>query len=376
MAGRRSSRVAESPVSSNDNPMLWLQPKHFLKLANGKLVLWDYHRHAQFEIDEAHLRRLIEFSAGAVPRRDEIDPSIVESGVLVDGLKPTQWKWDWLAHIFHYGTSHPLPPNESQGEDGADYARSYLEYCESLESTMPAIEIRKRPPSEAIALPRPSHARFEEASLWSTLMQRRTCRDFNGKAVSVNTLSDLLHCTFADTLSPDPTVPADILGYGYRRTSPSAGGLQSIEPYVWAINVEGLSSGLYHYLSRHHELERMGDCPPMPIGTYLCHQDWANDLAFAVIMTARFDKVWWKYPHSRAYRPILMEVGHLSQTLNLAITALGIHPWLTGYFHDEALRDILSCEEDVEHPLLVVGGGNGSGSSIARSLRAVAVEGR
>jgi len=213
---------------------------------------------------------------------------------------------------------------------------------------------------------------LRDMSLWDTLKQRRTCRDFDGSSVSLSRISTLLFAVFGDQQSPDPSIPDNLLVYGYRRTSPVAGGLQSTEPYIWIMNVEGLAPGLYHYLSCRHQLEIVShDDIPYPIGTYLCNQNWANDMAFAVIMTCRFDKMWWKYPHSRAYRPMLMEVGHLSQTLNLCITAMGLKPWLTGYFHDKEIAELLHCEDEVEHPIFLVGAGNGSGSSLSRSEREI-----
>ena len=113
--------------------------------------------------------------------------------------------------------------------------------------------------------------------------------------------------------------------------------------------------------------------PEHPLGTYLCNQLWSNDLPFAIVMTCTFEKLWWKYPHSRAYRPMLMELGHLSQTLNLCIVAKGLKPWLTAYFHDKELDNVLNVGK-AEHAFLVVGGGHGSGSSYSRAFRQVASE--
>ncbi|MNY40178.1 Nitroreductase family protein [compost metagenome] len=76
-------------------------------------------------------------------------------------------------------------------------------------------------------------------------------------------------------------------------------------------------------------------------------------------MSSRFDKLWWKYPHSRAYRSALMDVGHLSQTFNLVATAHNLNTWLTGYFIDDLLNKLIKIDGFKEHSLFVVAGGHG-----------------
>lgn len=348
---------------------LWLSAFHFLKINEGKTILWDYKNHTQFEIEKNHLGRLREYSNGSVYSDSALDQEILQSGILTEEPPNTKWGWDWLAHIYHYGTCHPLVPQTgSTEEQKLEYAQSYANYCASLSSTQPEIDVIKG--GERISLPAPNLEAFESTSLWESLAKRRTCRDFDASSISVSDIADLMFSTFGDQKTSDPSMPQDVSVYGYHRTSPSAGGLQCTEPYLWAINIEGLDAGLYHYLSRSHQLEVIAEKPPdHPIGTYLCNQHWANDMAFAIIMTCRMEKMWWKYPHSRAYRPMLMDVGHLSQTLSLCITAKGLHPWITGYFHDKEIADLLLCENETEQPILLVGAGKGTGSSLDREIR-------
>ncbi|MEJ8812068.1 SagB/ThcOx family dehydrogenase [Variovorax ureilyticus] len=347
----------------------WLNTSHFLKIHEGKLIFWDYKSHCQFELSVPHLLRLIDFSTGSTVRDTILDREINQAGVLTDHSANSAWKWDWLAHIFHYGTCHPLPPAIGLTDQIAfDYTKSYTDFCESISDREPEVELIKG--GLQINLPKPDLESFHSLSLWEVLAKRRTCRDFDGSAISLTDVSDLLFVAFGDQRAPDPTIPPNVKTYGFRRTSPSAGGLQCTEPYLWAINVEGLPTGIYHYLSRQHKLEIVTEGPPPhPIGTYLCNQQWANDLAFAIFMTCRMEKMWWKYPHSRAYRPMLMDVGHLSQTLNLCITSKHLHPWMTGYFHDSEIAELLQCTPELEHPILMVGAGHGSGSSLSRESR-------
>lgn len=362
-------------MADNEIRKRWLDSWHFIKVHQGKLIFWDYKNHNQFEIEPAYLSRLVELSAGAVLKNNSIDNDLLDAGILVDHQKQWKWGWDWLSHIFHNGTCHPSMPQRGISKDISDeYARSYLTYCESLKHSMPQIEVLKN--GKLIELNEVENIKFESLSLWDTLKRRRTCRDFDGTSIDLQDASNILHAAFGDQKSSDPTLPAEISVYGYKRTSPSAGGLQCVEPYLWVMNINGLKPGIYHYLSQRHQLEVISDrLPECTLGEYLCNQQWANDMAFAIIITCRLDKMWWKYPHSRAYRAMLMEVGHISQTLNLCIVASGLHPWMTGYFHDKEIAELLACDPDIEIPMFVVGAGNGSGSSMPRNERELLTSG-
>jgi SagB-type dehydrogenase family enzyme len=78
----------------------------------------------------------------------------------------------------------------------------------------------------------------------------------------------------------------------------------------------------------------------------------------------------WKYPHSRAYRVALFDAGHLSQTVQLVATALGLRTWITAAFYDNELNDLLALDGGGnEHALLVVGLGTGDVDAIDRDMR-------
>jgi SagB-type dehydrogenase family enzyme len=357
---------------SDKQQLHWLRDECFVKLIDGKAILWDYLNHRQYEVDQHHLVRLLQFSGGDVIAGAQVDDDILGADLLVTEPKRTKWGWDWLSHVFHVGTSHAGDVTSLDEECHAQvYERSYIEFCASLVDQRPHCQLVKGGPKTVLTAP--DLSKLQAVSLWDALVTRKTCRDFADAPVGVEEVATLLYCAFGAVDRKQEPGTEHIQQFGYRRTSPSAGGLQCAEPYVWARKISGLEPGIYHYLSQTHELERVRDLPAHPLGTYLCNQYWSNDLPFAIVMTCSLRKMWWKYPHSRAYRPMLMEVGHLSQTLNLCITALGLRPWLTGYFHDRELDRLLSVEES-ECSFLVVGAGKGSGSSYSRTFRQVASE--
>ncbi|WP_084009967.1 SagB/ThcOx family dehydrogenase [Pandoraea oxalativorans] len=178
------------------------------------------------------------------------------------------------------------------------------------------------------------HQEYENLSNPSTLLRDEP---FLNRPVSLQDVADTLWTTFGAVHGSSRTDLSQLgmRSVGYRRTSPSGGSMQPSEPFLVALNVSGLSPGVYHYRSIRHELSYVGDAPSDDtVCRLLCGQTVAKELAYGVFVTSRFDKLWWKYPHSRAYRVALMDVGCLAQTFQLVSTALGIQSWATGYFID------------------------------------------
>lgn len=345
-----------------------LKESIFFKIKDNKLVLWDYELHNQYEIDISYLSRILELNAGKSLTNRQIDQELKAACIFEEEVNQKKiWGWDDLSHIFHFGTNHPEPPQHTIDDEKSaiEYAKEYIDFCNSIFLDMPELEILKT--KKIIELPKFKNI-FKEKNLWESLINRKVCRDFNGGSVHINDLSELLYAAFGKQDRKDPTLPETYKNFGYHRTSPASGNLQCVEPYLWIQNVEGVKPGIYHYLSLRHQLEIIQEgLPDIHLGAYLCNQNWANQLSFAVFLTCRFDKMWWKYPHSRAYRPMLMDVGHLSQTLNLLMTSIGIHTWITGYFHDKEIAELLLCDMNIESPFLLVGGGYGTGSSLSKA---------
>ena len=90
---------------------------------------------------------------------------------------------------------------------------------------------------------------------------------------------------------------------------------------------------------------------------------FAGGVSFGVFITCRFDKLWWKYPRSRAYRVALLDAGALVQSFLLSSTDLGFHTWPTGQFYDEEINRLLGIDGVCESVLFFAGAGYGSGSA-------------
>ncbi|HEY6175688.1 MAG TPA: nitroreductase family protein, partial [Kofleriaceae bacterium] len=282
-----------------------VNPDIFFKFHGDKFIVWNYRAHEQFELTLPYVKRLYEIGTGsspevpqvAAPEFAQIDRELADAGVVSGSYTAAYWGWDTLSHIFHFGTnSTPSGPTLSR-EDGT---AAYIEYCEAIGADAPVVIPART--GEVFELPPPDLEKLKRTSLWDALLARRTTREFTGEPIDLAVVSDILHATFGAVHGPDRS-DVDVYGirsYGYRRTSPAGGGLQTAEPYLVNFTISGLPTGIYHYHSIDHKLTRIeGEFPAGDLGPLLAGQNFANDLGFAIFMVARFDKMWWKYPHSR-----------------------------------------------------------------------------
>lgn len=162
------------------------------------------------------------------------------------------------------------------------------------------------------------------------LRRRITCRNFDPhRPLPQAALASVLERVFAahgDWRADEDTV-------FLKKTSPSGGGLHPTGAYLLVQRVEGVPAGLYHYHPVRHALE-----PLAPVAGPLdalalrmvAGQHWFAEAPVLVVQAARFARSFWKYRgHPKAYRALVMDAGHLSQTLYLAATDLGLGAFVT-----------------------------------------------
>jgi len=193
---------------------------------------------------------------------------------------------------------------------------------------------------ETIPLPRahPHGLPLEEA-----ILRRRSVRDYSGEPLKVEELARLLFYGVGVTGSPQ-----------YKRAAPSAGGLTPVEIYPVVNNVEGLERGLYHYDPLGHRLHvlRQADLRG-EIARACLDQDFLSEAATALVLSAVHPRTAWKYGE-RAYRYVLLDVGHVSENIQLEAVSLGLGACAVGAFFDEELNQLLEIEEEEEFAVLVI----------------------
>ena len=199
---------------------------------------------------------------------------------------------------------------------------------------------------------------------------RKTSREFYGEPVTLLELSTILHASFGLINGTwNELEENNLKAVALHKASPSGGGLHPEEAYVVVYRVEGLDPGIYYYQVRDHKLTllKVGDFEKEVIAINF-NQFYAKGTAFGIFITARFDKTWWKYSHSRAYRVVLLDIGHVSQTFLLCATALGLNTWLTAAFKDDELHRLLGIDGINEGAIFYVAAGKGSNKAIPEKM--------
>lgn len=175
------------------------------------------------------------------------------------------------------------------------------------------------------------------------LGSRRTQRYFSDTQLSLESVSTFLTAVgrFVDHYSTPEGIPVA------RRTSPSAGCLQSIDLFVGVRDVQSLPSGAYRYLPSSHALTRLSS-EPLPIDTMLPAQPYYHRAGLYLFYVANLERIQWKYDRARSYRSLLLETGHISQTAYLTATALDLGVAFVGAVNDEAIENYLGLDPATE----------------------------
>jgi len=218
----------------------------------------------------------------------------------------------------------------------------------------PEPEYRRAENSETVALSKPKQTDFNDL-----LSKRKTCRNFDpDKNISAEDLATMLHRVWGviGTLELAPGAVA------VKKSSPGGGGLHGTEAYVLVQRAEGLEPGIYHYLPMRHSLETMQTSTQAEMRDlmYRCvaGQDWFQDVPVMVVMTYRFDRLFWKYRrHAKAWRVAHLDVGHLSQTMYLSAADLGLGAFVTAAINDHTIEQALGLQTLKEGAIAIVGFG-------------------
>ena len=219
---------------------------------------------------------------------------------------------------YHQGTKyrrHSLP------QGGLDWAHQPVLY--------------KDFPQPLRSFPVESPVREGGKSLWETIAERRSIREFSDDPMRFSELSQLLWATQGITLNA--------WGYDFR-ACPSAGALYPIETYVVANRVERMSPGVYHYQVKKGQLILLKEGR---LGSDLARAGLDQGLLEAAgavfVWTAIVERSKWKY-RQRAYRYIYMDAGHIAQNLYLAATTLGLGCCTVGAFFDDEVDRFIGVD--------------------------------
>jgi putative peptide maturation dehydrogenase len=233
-------------------------------------------------------------------------------------------------------------------------------------------------PAEGAVLPLPA----VPADAFDALLDARaTCRNYDLEAwVPLDTFAQLMARVFG---ARGQMAHGDELTV-VKRTSPSGGALHPAECLLIVQHVQGIAPGLYRYRMDGHALEavtpqvqppRVGDTSTRALvdgespawdaaslRTFariaVAGQDWFADAPVLCVLAVRFPRNFWKYRnHAKAYRVTTLDVGHLSQTLQLCATQAGLAPFITAAINEVDIERAFGLDGFAEGALAVCGFG-------------------
>ncbi len=129
------------------------------------------------------------------------------------------------------------------------------------------------------------------------------------------------------------------------RTFPSAGGLHPCHVYTRVEGCKGIETGLYYCNMIQEFLGLIQKLSAIP----------GQSGTISFIVTVQIFKTTWKY-RERGFRYLLLDTGHLIESLFLALKAMGLFPMVQYDFDDKATSRILELDSDLEIPLAWIHG--------------------
>jgi putative peptide maturation dehydrogenase len=300
--------------------------------------------------DSDVVRALVEADLLVAERDGDFDQRLRDSG------------WNLYAAVYHFLTrwrgvdirdaeGDVLPANE---ED----VRAFLQ----AHGTPPPPFRPREETSETVELPLVQ----PDGGLYSALAARRTTRAFDAsRPLALEDLALVLHQVFG-CHGRASTPGGEIVTL--KRTSPSAGGLHPIEAFPLVANVDGVEPGIYRYDAERHALELL---EPLERETatslatqFVGGQTYFGSAHALVLLVARFVRSHWKYKrHMKAYASILLDAGHLSQTLYLVAADRGLGAFVTTVINNAEIDERLGLDGIDEGVVAACGLGVSGGPS-------------
>ncbi len=334
------------------------------------------HADAETVIDEAQMRVLGElspqdwqaFDALLAQHPREVLEALLANGLLIsdseahaemrardDDVRASHWRGIG-AVVQRHSRWTGIDTAEAERRFGRETDRPFLERLGPPESP-----VRERVESgQRIAL-----APAADSALEALIRGRVTCRNFDRtRTMSAEDFATTLYRTFgARAVSDEPGITV------MKRAAPSAGGLHPTEAYLLVQNVEGVAPGLYHYHPVEHALEPLGEIDANETAALalrlVAGQRHFMHAHVVIVLASRFRRTFWKYRnHAKAYRAVILDAGHLSQTLYLAATERGLAAFITAAVNEVDIEQLFGLDPMREGVLAVCGFGWRGGAQI------------
>jgi len=351
---------------------LYLSPYIFFLLKEGKTIIWDYKHHRQYELKEEYYERLkiLSQSKGYLCEEYEhIDKDLLEANLVsFEPYEVIDWKWDELGLIYHIGTQDVSGEDIDQENDDNLFLENYIQFCEEIAKDKEYSYISYE--GDQVKLLRPNLEKLNNTSILESFKNRMTSRSFNGERVSLEDFSTLLFTSFGLIHGDwEELKNKNLRSLGVRKAHPSGGGMHPVEAYIIVFNVENTPAGIYHYNVKGHHLNKIADvCTYECLKRALCGQFFVEGISFGIFLVAHFSKVCDKYVHSRSYKDVYLDAGHVSQTFLLSATSLSLLTWESAWFKDSSVCELLKINGTSVSPMFFLGVGYGEKIAVPKKL--------
>jgi putative peptide maturation dehydrogenase len=276
-------------------------------------------------------------------------------------------RWNPYAALYHFmGKWDAVPKSADNIEEfGRRVAQALMSRLERQGPPPPHFHRDRGVRATPLPLVRP------RGGICRLLLRRRTDRLFDSsRALSIRDLATILYLVYGCQGLYRLTADFSVI----KKTSPSGGSMHPIEVYPLVLRVRGLPPGLYHYRVADHSVVRLkrlalGEARSWAL-EFAAGQVFAQDAQVLFIMTARFGRTFWKYPdHEKAYRVILMDAAHLSQTFYLVCTDLGLGAFFTAAINEVRIERRLGVDDMEEGAIGISACGRVAKDSELRAFR-------
>lgn len=232
-------------------------------------------------------------------------------------------------------------------EEGRNWLRA-MEWRTDIETDqkkgVPAPPLQKPAPkgAELIALVPPEKISLGDKPLREVIACRRSRRRFSLEPLTLEELSFLLWAT-----QGVHRVVRE--GVATLRSVPSAGARHPFETYLVVSRVNGLAPGLYRYLPLDHKLVFLREDPELPgkVAEAALRQKFVGEAAVVFVWAAVPYRTEWRYS-ILSHKVIAIDVGHVCQTLYLAVESIGAGACAVAAYTQKAMDELLGLDGEEE----------------------------
>ncbi|MGE5341236.1 MAG: SagB family peptide dehydrogenase [Candidatus Omnitrophota bacterium] len=289
-----------------------------------------------------HLSDIVGFS-GNLPMSVYADSTAVKTGeVVFRGLVLSQNRLLSEDYLLNYRRSDP----EMGMMIGVNNYR--------LPTVMGTLAMRKAKEDPKNLIPLPKYKNIT-APIGSVIRSRRSVRRYSGRSMSLEELATILFHGqgVSGTLHLNGMPQTASLGTNDEldvRTAPSGGGLNPIDLYIIAQNIDGLERGSYLYVPQYHSLKLIhpsdADFNLSSMGQF--SEIEVHQSNFLLVFVYKL------YENSRKYGDsgmayAFIEAGEISENVHLICTAMGIGPCDIGGYAKHKLEETLGLDGLSQH---------------------------